>query len=320
MIDATNSRPACGTRAIRAARSCRRPCGGSASTRRRRSSRPHAEPRSTATGWRDHRRRGDAGAPAARRRRARAHDARHAERLLRRQRGRQGRLAVDPPGRGARADRPVGLRQDDAAAHAQPAHRADAERPPRGRIRSTATDVDAHRGDRAAPPRLDGLPAAEPVPDVDLRQRRLRAARAGLASAPSKPALEPRVEALGARRPVGRGQGQARPPGAAAVRRPAAAAVHRARAGGRARGAADGRAVLGARPALDGGDRGADRRAAQRARGRDRHPQPAAGAPRRRPRRVHVPRRARRVRARPSRSSTRPQAQRTRDYVGGAFG
>ena len=35
------------------------------------------------------------------------------------------------------------------------------------------------RGDDAAAPGLDGLPAAEPVPDVDLRQRRLRAARAG---------------------------------------------------------------------------------------------------------------------------------------------
>ena len=34
---------------------------------------------------------------------------------------------ADPPGRGARADRPVGLRQDDAAAHAEPPDRADGD-------------------------------------------------------------------------------------------------------------------------------------------------------------------------------------------------
>ena len=47
------------------------------------------------------------------------------------------------------ADRPVGLRQDDAAALAQPAHRADAERAPRGgRILLDGEDVDDARGDR----------------------------------------------------------------------------------------------------------------------------------------------------------------------------
>ena len=40
-------------------------------------------------------------------------------------RGGQRRLAAGPPGRGAVADRPLRLRQDDAAALAQPAHRAD---------------------------------------------------------------------------------------------------------------------------------------------------------------------------------------------------
>ena len=43
-------------------------------------------------------------------------------------RGRQVGLAVDPPGRGAGADRSLRLRQDDAAADAQPPHRADAQR------------------------------------------------------------------------------------------------------------------------------------------------------------------------------------------------
>ena len=39
---------------------------------------------------------------------------------------------------------------------------------------------------------IDGLPAAQPVPDVDLRQRRLRAARAG-PQAPGRKQLEPLV-------------------------------------------------------------------------------------------------------------------------------
>ena len=54
-------------------------------------------------------------------------------------------------------------------------------------------------------------------------------------------------------------------PGAGPVRRPAAAPVHRPRHRGRAAGAADGRALLGARPDLDAGDRGPDRRAEGRA-------------------------------------------------------
>ena len=47
------------------------------------------------------------------------------------------------------------------------------------------------RGQRPAPARLDGLPAAEPVPDEHLRQRRLRAGRAAPAA---------RAPARGARR------------------------------------------------------------------------------------------------------------------------
>ena len=52
-----------------------------------------------------------------------------------------------------------------------------------GRITLDGEDIDALRGDRAAAPGQHGLPAAEPVPDEHLRQRRLRAARAGLAAA-----------------------------------------------------------------------------------------------------------------------------------------
>ena len=98
-----------------------------------------------------------------------------------------------------------------------------------------------------APPHRHGVPAAQPVLDEHLRQRRLR------------PAAQPlqgqhgRAGRAGAapRRAVGRGQGQAQEERPVAVRRPAAAAVHRPRHRHRAHGAADGRAVLGARPDRD---------------------------------------------------------------------
>ena len=176
------------------------------------------------------------------------------------------------------------------------------------------------RGHAPAPAHLDGLPAAEPVPDVDLRQRRVCAARAGLAAGQARGAEAPVREALTRAGLWDEVKRRSRPAGAADVRRPAAAAVHRPRAGRAARGAAARRAVLGAGPALDGDDRGADPRAARGAGGRDRHPQPPAGLPDRRPRRVHVPRRARRVRA--GRGGLRAPA-RTRappTTCGGAFG
>ena len=113
-------------------------------------------------------------------------------------------------------------------------------------------------------------------------------------------------DALRTGRAVRRGRRRPRPLGADALRRPAAAAVHRARARRRAGGAAARRAVLGARPDLHGDDRGADRGAARERGDRDRHAQPPAGVPRGRPRRVHAPRRARRVRDPASRCSTAP--------------
>ena len=123
-----------------------------------------------------------------------------------------------------------------------------------------------------------------------------------------------------ARGPLRRGRRRPRPPRPAALGRPAAAALHRPRARGRPRGAAARRALLGARPAVDAGDRGPDRAAARAGRGRDRHPQPAAGLPDRRLRRVHVPRRAGRVRAgRPGlRRAARERARRSTSVA--AFG
>ena len=98
------------------------------------------------------------------------------------------------------------------------------------------------------------------------------------------------------RRAVGRGQGQARRQRPEPVRRPAAAAVHRAHRRGEARGDPVRRALLGARSDLDRQDRGADRRAEGRLHDRDRHPQHAAGGARLRLHRLHVSRRADRVR------------------------
>ena len=119
-------------------------------------------------------------------RRARAPEPARREHRLRRQAGRQVGLAVDPPGRGARADRAVRLRQDDAAADAQPPHRADRERLALGRDPARRRGHPRPRRHDAALARGDGLPAAQPVSDVDLRQRRVRAARAG-AQAPRAP-------------------------------------------------------------------------------------------------------------------------------------
>ena len=84
----------------------------------------------------------------------------------------------DPPQRDHGADRPVGLRQVDRAALPQPDERPRAERARRGQDplpRRRPLRL-GRRPDRGAAPDRHGLPAAEPVPEVDLRQRRLRPA------------------------------------------------------------------------------------------------------------------------------------------------
>ena len=97
-----------------------------------------------------------------------------------------------------------------------------------------------------------GLPEAEPVPEVDLRQHRLRPARAGDEAGPRR-ARRAGAAVGGA---LGRGQGPPQGQRARPLGRPAAAALHRARDRGRARRDPHGRARLGARPDLDGADRG----------------------------------------------------------------
>ena len=100
----------------------------------------------------------------------------------------------------------------------------------------------------------DGVPEAEPVPEVDLRQHRLR---------PPDPRDgrrhgRDRREGAARRGALGRGQGPPRHQRVRDVRRPAAAPLHRPLPRRRARRDPDGRALLGARPDLDRQDRGPD--------------------------------------------------------------
>ena len=115
---------------------------------------------------------------------------------------------------------------------------------------------DGRRG-RGAQADRHGLPEAEPVPQVDLRQHRLRPARA---RHEGRHGRDRRARAR-AGRALGRGQGPPQDERLRHVRRPAAAPLHRALPGGRPRRDPDGRALLGARPDLHREDRGPDARA-----------------------------------------------------------
>ena len=98
------------------------------------------------------------------------------DRLLRREEG--GRSGGDGHRRAARhgAHRPVGLRQVDLPALAEPDERAHPRLPDRGRgqagRRSDLRPGNRSGGGPAA--HRDGVPALEPVPQVDRRERRLR--------------------------------------------------------------------------------------------------------------------------------------------------
>ena len=196
------------------------------------------------------------------------------ERLLRRPEGRQGRLDGHPRERDHGADRPLGLRQEHPDPLPQPDERPDPDRDGRGPVLLPRAGPlrQAGRSGRGPQADRDGVPEAEPVPEVDLRQHRLRPAgarprqRRGAGRAGPAP-----------RRALGRGQGPARHERLRDVRRPAAAPLHRPLHRRRPRRDPDGRALLGARPDLDREDRGPDAAAQGRVLDRDRHPQHAAG-------------------------------------------
>ena len=99
-------------------------------------------------------------------------------RLLRREAGALRRRSRRPREPGDGADRSVRLRQVDLPALPQP-HERHHRRSPRHRqdhARRRRHLRQEHRRGRAARPRRHGVPEAEPVPEVDLRERRLRAA------------------------------------------------------------------------------------------------------------------------------------------------
>ena len=180
--------------------------------------------------------------------------------------------------RGDGAHRPVRLRQVDPAPDVQPDERPGPELPVDrpGPPRRPGSVRQGRRPGRRPSTRRDGLPEAEPVPQVDLRERRVRAADQRLQGQDGR-ARRAEPAPGGA---LGRGQGQAQGIGHGTVRRPAAAPVHRPDDRHRARGHPHGRAVLGARPAIDPPDRGAHGRAQEGLHDRHRHPQHAAGGPR----------------------------------------
>ena len=164
------------------------------------------------------------------------------QRLLRHPQGRRRRQLQAAATADHGADRPVRLRQVDVHPLPEPDERPDpvGARGGRDPLPRPGHLRVQHRPGAGAQAHRHGLPEAEPVPEVDLRQHRLRPAAAG------REGQHGRDRRAGAapRRAVGRGQGPPEDERLRHVRRPAAASVHRPRAGHRARRAADGRAVL----------------------------------------------------------------------------
>ncbi|CAA9449434.1 MAG: Phosphate transport ATP-binding protein PstB, partial [uncultured Rubrobacteraceae bacterium] len=181
----------------------------------------------------------------------------------------------DPAKQGHGPHRPLGLRQEHFFAVPQP----DARGHPRGLRRGVRQAWrPGHLHQRHGPGHYktadwDGLPEAEPLLQVHLRERRLgcpdqrlqgRHGRAG-------------GTVLETRGPVGRGQGQAEEERFRPVWRTAAAAGYRPDTRCRAGGYPDGRASECAGPGLDPEDRGHHGRTQGALYGGDRDAQHAAG-------------------------------------------
>ena len=132
-------------------------------------------------------------------------------RLLRRQPRDPEGQSRHRPQRGHRADRSVGLRQVDVHSLPEPHERHDRVGSHHGRHHARRREhLRAAHGRRdAARARRHGVPEAESVPEVRLRQRRVRAAHPR-ARARSRRARRDRAEEPRARGALDRGQGSAR--------------------------------------------------------------------------------------------------------------
>ncbi len=241
--------------------------------------------------------------------------------LLRRQPGAQGHQPVALRQQDDGLHRPVGLRQVDPAAHPEP-HVRPLSRPARHRRSACSTATTC-----CAPARTSTCCAPASAWCSRSRRRFPMSIYENIAfgirlyeKPAARRARRPRRAGAAPRRAVGRGQGQAQRQRPEPVGRPAAAPVHRPHRRGEAGGHPVRRALLGARSDLDRQDRGADRRAEAGLHDRHRHPQHAAGRARLGLHRLHVSRRADRVRRRPRRCSPRPRTSRTQAYITGRFG
>ncbi len=119
-----------------------------------------------------------------------------------------------------------------------------------------------HRRGRRAAAGGHGVPASEPVPQVDLRQRGLRPAPVRRARSPI--GRDRRADAAHAAALWDEVKDKLRQSALALSGGQQQRAVHRSGDGRRAGGDPDGRAMLRTRPDRDAPDRGADRRAAAR--------------------------------------------------------
>ena len=196
------------------------------------------------------------------------------------------------------------MRQVHAAAHVQPDERSR-RRSPAHRVRAVRRrghPLPRRRPHRSASPGGHGLPEAERVPEVRIRQRRVR-------PHPARDPARTRRHRRGVAHPcwaVGRGEGRPGPQRGRPVRWPAAAAGDRPVPRRRTRGDPHGRAHGIPRPGGLVGDRGPDHGPRRRLHDRPGHSRPRAGRTRvrsdgvlrRAPARRRGPaRRARRVRA-----------------------